>query len=266
MSLVSLRDDEPDWNPMPTPLCPDDTFGFTIAFTIRTGSNLLCNLLARNGAGFPTEYFQKPYGVTNKFWYDKLGVEPDDFSGFVTRLLAERRQNGMFGLKLAWFQKNEMLETIRRDLESDIAHVSDLFHRHQWIFMRRRDKFAQAVSAWTAQQTGLWTSHHRSDEPMPALEYDFRGLQTYFEEVLVEEYLWSLYFDRIGVQPIEVWYEDLIADRAGVVGGLVRELHDLAGAEPHAELDMETLLEQQRTELTVGFRDRFENDLHRIGA
>jgi hypothetical protein len=29
---------------------------------------------------------------------------------------------------------------------------------------------------------------------------------------------------------------------------------------------METLLEQQRTELTVGFRDRFENDLHRIGA
>ena len=40
---------------MPTPLTPDDTFGFTIAFTIRTGSNLLCNLLARNGAGFPKE-------------------------------------------------------------------------------------------------------------------------------------------------------------------------------------------------------------------
>lgn len=251
---------------MTTPLCPDDTFGFTIAFTIRTGSNLLCNLLARNGAGFPTEYFQKPYGVTNKFWYDKFGVEPDDFPGFVTRLLTERRQHGLFGLKLSWYQKNEMLKAIRRDLAPDIAHVSDLFHRHQWIFIRRRDKFAQAVSAWTAQQTGLWTSHHRSDESPPALEYDFPGLQGFFQEILVEEYLWSRYFERNGVQPIDVWYEDLVADRAGVVGALVRELHDLVGTEPPGELDMETLLEQQRTEQTVGFRDRFEKDLHRIGA
>ena len=52
------------------------TFCYTIAFTIRSGSNLLCDLLSRNGAGYPTEYFQSPFGVTNKHWYEALHVRP----------------------------------------------------------------------------------------------------------------------------------------------------------------------------------------------
>ncbi|MGH9162065.1 MAG: Stf0 family sulfotransferase [Vicinamibacteraceae bacterium] len=242
------------------------TFCYTIAFSIRSGSNLLCDLLARNGAGYPTEYFQNPFGVTNKHWYDTLDVPPDDFPTFMTRLVATRAQNGIFGSKVTWFQKNGLLKTLARVFEPGISTLEDVFPRHQWVFLRRRDRFAQAVSAWLAQQSGRWLSERARETAPPAIEYDFRGIQTFLETILVEEHLWEDYFARAGVQPISLWYEDLVQDRAGVLLDLLRQLFPLAGVKPPdpATLMVESSFRKQGNSHSDTMKRLFMQDLYRI--
>ncbi len=87
---------------------------YMIAFTLRSGSNLLCDYLSVNGAGVPTEYFQYPYGIANRGHYDQLSVPLDDFKSYLARLLAQRSQNNFFGVKLTWDQKNVLREELHR--------------------------------------------------------------------------------------------------------------------------------------------------------
>jgi len=53
-----------------------------IAFTMSCGSNFLCEHLRANGIGDPVEYLQYPFGVANRQFYDDLGVDYGDFTGF----------------------------------------------------------------------------------------------------------------------------------------------------------------------------------------
>jgi len=151
---------------------------YMIAFTARSGSTLLCDYLTANGLGYPTEYFQHPFGVANKWHYDQLGCPPDDFMGFVSRLLVLRANNGIFGAKITWDQKNALLEEANR-YNSTFHDMGDLSPGIKWIYLRRRDKVAQAVSLWRAAKTGRW---HSTDPlpPNPYPPYDYFAIFRYF--------------------------------------------------------------------------------------
>src|SRR4051794_22404398 len=87
---------------------------YALAFSVRSGSNVLSDYLALNGMGAPTEYFQYPFGVVNKWLYDELGVPPDDFGGMLGRLVTVKSKQGMFGFKVSWDQKNALLAALRQ--------------------------------------------------------------------------------------------------------------------------------------------------------
>lgn len=140
---------------------------YLIAFTVRSGSTLLCEYLSANGLGKPVEFFQYPYGVANRRIYDSVGVRPDDFQGYLRAVTEQFSPNGIFGAKLAWDHKNVLLEECRRHGLA-ATDVSDLFPGVQWIYLKRRDKAAQAISAWRAVQTGRWHSvEPESKAPRP---------------------------------------------------------------------------------------------------
>src|SRR5439155_12146435 len=134
-----------------------ETTCYTIVFTPRSGSNLLCDVLRANGLGQPSEYFQHPLGVANAAYYRELGVSPDDFKTFLTRLVTDKSQNGIFGVKLTWDHKNVLVEALRRHFGRNDGLVA-LSPRLRWVHLQRRDKIGQAISLWRASKSGIWTS------------------------------------------------------------------------------------------------------------
>jgi LPS sulfotransferase NodH len=126
-----------------------------IAFTMRCGSNYLCEQLRVNGIGLPAEYFQHPFGVVNRAFYDQMGVDPGDFSGFIKNLPMYYSQNGVFATKLAWDHKNVLIH-FAKSVRSEIMDLSDLFPGAKWVFIRRRNKLLQAISLWMAKKKRIF--------------------------------------------------------------------------------------------------------------
>jgi LPS sulfotransferase NodH len=165
---------------------------YTIAFTLRSGSNLLCDYLTANGFGRPNEYFQ----------HSLEPATPRDFSTALQRLLTEHSVNGIFGAKVTWDQKNWFVDAIRRHFGSDDG-VDFLSPRHRWIFLRRRDKVEQAVSVFRAKESGAWTSAQQPGTGAASTEYDFFRILGFMQAVLTRSTSGTS-FRRAHIEPVQV--------------------------------------------------------------
>jgi trehalose 2-sulfotransferase len=88
-----------------------------------------------------------------------------------------------------------------------------LFPRCKHVFMTRRDKVRLAVSWWRAIQTKEW---HRPRQAAPTIDgppprYDAGAIEHLLIEANLREADMQDQFDRWGVVPHTVVYEDLIA-------------------------------------------------------
>lgn len=240
---------------------------YMIAFTFRSGSNALCEYLAVNGLGQPTEYFKIPFGEANRHHYEALGVAPDDFQGYLVKLVDKCSPNGIFGCKLAWHQKNALLAQLREQF-AGVEEIEDVFPDTQWFFLRRRDRLAQAVSRWRAQRSGQWLSGQPvTGELYPA--YDYEALLESFKTIIAQEQLWQDYFERRQLRPQEVWYEDLCLDPQRVVYELACSIQAAAGVElikDMAEVKLISSCAVQRDEYSEEIKALFTRDLYRIGV
>ncbi len=238
---------------------------YLIAFTVRSGSTLLCDYLSANGLGQPMEYFQHPFGVANRWAYDLTGAQPDDFAGYLRGLPVTCGRHGIFGAKIAWDHKNVLLDECRRH-GLPAADVADLFPGVRWLHLKRRNRAAQAVSAWRAVASGRWHSVD-PDSARPAPAYDYFGVFRFFFSILVEEQLWEHYFGRGGVVPLTLYYEDLVDDPQRVLAQAAS--HILGAASPPGGVgafSLETRLIPLRDAYSAGLESRFLDDLYRIGV
>ena len=244
-----------------------ETTCYTIVFTVRSGSNLLCDFLRANGLGQPSEYFQHPFGVANAAYYRELGVAPDDFKTFLIRLVNQKSQHGIFGAKLTWDHKNVLVEAVRRHFGRNDGLLA-LSPRHLWVYLRRQDKIAQAVSLWRALKSGTWTSPLHSGEADP-VEYDFFRLLSLLQAILAEEYLWEEFFLKGGIEPVRILYEDLLREPATAVLRVAGAVQALAGVELircEADLRLRTSLAVQRDRCSAELAARMRDDLDHLGV
>jgi LPS sulfotransferase NodH len=102
--------------------------------------------------------------------------------------------NGVFGTKVMW------------------GHLPELspFPQPRFVWLRRRDRVAQAVSFAKAVQTGHW---HDWD-PAPSAEpvFDFGAIEALIHEVEEHERSWADWFGARGVEPLELAFEELVSD------------------------------------------------------
>ena len=167
---------------------------YFICATLRSGSWFLCGLLASTGAaGRPHEWFWRD---TRASLQQAWGVR-DDREYLDLVLSAGTTPNGVFGAK-AMFGSLPGLDPVPRP---------------RFVWMRRRDRDAQAASFARAVQTEHW---HHWDPPASA-EPESRpdmveALRAELDELEVG---WERWFADRGVEPLEVVYEDLAADPAG---------------------------------------------------
>ncbi len=211
---------------------------YVICATPRTGSTMLCDLLAATGvAGQPNSYLRDE---DIEYWAQQWGVvapTPWTDHTYDRAYLTAMRRAGMaetqiFGLRLMW---ESLSEAVRR-LDSASGHIANLpvhftreFGPTLFVRLTRRDKVAQAISFIRARQTGLWhvnadgSERERTDPDMSAV-FDRDEINRTYQKLLFQEEGWTNFFSQHGIKPITVEYERLAADPQAVLADVLEAL------------------------------------------
>ncbi|MGV2105448.1 Stf0 family sulfotransferase [Agrobacterium vitis] len=199
---------------------------YVICTSPRSGSTLLCNMLAATGvAGKPKSYFH--HGpITDWLSYLNLDINPylpeSDLLAAIFEAAVEKGRNGtgLFGLRLQRHSFDlfvEKLAVLYPVLASDRKRIEAAFGSTLFIHLTRLDKVQQAVSYVKAQQTGLWhrapdgTELERLSAPRDPI-YDAAKIRASYDEFIQYDRAWQSWFDMQGIQPLRITYEALCAD------------------------------------------------------
>jgi trehalose 2-sulfotransferase len=181
---------------------------YTIAFSLRCGSTVIANTLSTKGLGRPTEYFQAPYD-SNSF-LQKFSA-PSLLDSF-RQIVSAHVLNGMFGSKMTHDHRAH-LDGHLRDLLDGYNSIDDVLPGHKWIFLRRRDVIAQAISLHIAQSTDRWHMPSGDGEFVhDAVPYDFFSILSKLMIIGANNINWTTYFRLMNIRCLEIVFEDLLAD------------------------------------------------------
>jgi len=207
--------------------------GYILCATPRSGSTLLCGLLAATGrAGDPHSFFRREdRGEWAAHW--GLGLLPGsppagpgfDRAYLAAALKAGRAGTPLFGLRLmaeTLPELNALLDRLSPGLPDDRARLDRAFGRLAFVHLSRGDLLAQAISLVRARQTGLW---HRAPDgsdveqlgPPRAPRYDRAAIGAALDRLEQDTALWEMWFDREGITPTRLRYEDIAADPAAAL-------------------------------------------------
>lgn len=195
------------------------SLSYTIWFSQRTGSTLLCKALAETGiAGKPNEWLQPP---AEQSLFDYYGV---DTSAKLQARLWESgsTSNGVFGLKFGMYEPHfsKILDIFRQfpgcppgDCPRP-AIWDHAFPNGRHIFMTRRNKVRLAVSWWKAIKTQEW--HRQTGTPVQATDlqdaYLFEAINQLYVESSMREAGIQEFFSEAGIVPLTIVYEDFVQE------------------------------------------------------
>ncbi len=199
---------------------------FIICTSPRSGSTLLCRLLAATGvAGRPASFF---YDLSVPGWAADLGLslqvgesEAESIAAVLVEVLRKGRGGtGIFGLRqqapgLTFLC--EKLAVLFPTAARDADRFRQAFGTTLFVHLTRPDKVAQAVSLMKAMQSGLWhvapdgseierTATH--SEPV----YDGATLKACVAQLTDHDQHWNDWSLREGINPLRLFYDDLAAD------------------------------------------------------
>ena len=195
---------------------------YLICSTVRSGSTLLSRTLGQlEGCGQPEEYFHR-HTIRDK----KLNQSSEAFRAYCHDIRHNSFETfGTFGMKMHWWQLSDFLAMARHSLDSQSAKQSDravleqFFPGLKYVYLRREDVVAQAVSAAIASQTGQWEkqSPTQSEEngaadsrPIGAIK--FHPWKIYEWKTLLEQQnqSWKTFFQDGEILPYSLTYESLV--------------------------------------------------------
>ncbi|MGE0242097.1 MAG: Stf0 family sulfotransferase [Parvibaculaceae bacterium] len=205
--------------------------GYIICGTPRTGSTLLCDLLAATKkAGNPDSFYRRQ---TLSWWAREWNLpDPDTMSARAYNIAylnaavrAGKGGTGIFGLRLMRESLGELsavLDQIFPGLPSDKARFEKAFGPLLYLHLSREDKLAQAVSLIKAEQTGLWHVAPDGTEierlaPPQAPQYDFERITQEVGALESFDAAWNRWFEDQRISPLRIGYETLSADPAATL-------------------------------------------------
>jgi LPS sulfotransferase NodH len=211
---------------------------YIICTSPRSGSTLLCKLLAATGrTGNPDSHFHEPSLAS---WLESFALSRADFASEREALSAvfeaARRygtgDTGLFGLRLQrgsfdfFMQQAGILYPNRK---SDLERIQAAFGKTLLIHLTRANKLDQAISCVKAEQTGLWhrapdgTELERLSAPREPF-YDAAEIARHLAEFAAFDAAWKDWFEREKVRPLQLSYDELALDPAGVLARVLDEL------------------------------------------
>ncbi len=195
------RFDYPAWEG--PPLRP-----YLLATAPRSGSTYLSHVLWRTGClGAPLEY---------------LNFDPNGPYGFASASPAEQRKlwhaalrtrtspNGVFGLKGFPIQFEDVHASNPGLLREVMRTILPPGTVKRVVRLRRRDRVAHAVSYARAMLSGVWRKE-QEHAAMVQPGYSQVAVERAANLVEAQEKAWSQMFAEMRIEPLELWYEDVVA-------------------------------------------------------
>jgi LPS sulfotransferase NodH len=194
--------------------------GYILCATPRSGSTLLCTLLASSGvAGQPQSWFRtESMGEYAQDW----GIARDGAFAWndylAAAIVAGRGDTEVMGLRLMWPTLQEVLARLDGPLERAFGPL-------RYVNLRRLDTVAQAVSRLKAEVSGTWHLGFEEAEHPAEVVYDFARIKAYRDEAEADNIAWVQWFAQNGIVPLEVSYEDLSANPVAVAETVLKSLN-----------------------------------------
>jgi LPS sulfotransferase NodH len=221
---------------------------YIIAASFRSGSTHLCTRLWETGVlGAPFEYFN--YEHEMKYLYARLGAR--SAADYLDKLVACRMSdNGVFGFKAHY----PHFQAALRGYPELLVRLQPL----RFVFIRREDKIAQAVSLAKAYQTRAWLSLDSPPTEVP-LFYHRDFIAACLAQIRHQESAWTDWFAQQNVRPHPVLYEELMREPQRVLDeicGLLEADGDTPsrGEVPVTERQVDTVSENWRCRFTAESR------------
>jgi LPS sulfotransferase NodH len=239
-----------------------------VCATPRSGSTLLCALLAGTGvAGKPEEFFEHLWrtGLPRqpRQYFEDVGdagilaqlapTDPgraDRSDRFPAALERGTTPNGAFGAKLMWTHLLDLAERLERPAEP--ALLAERLPELHFVHVSRGDKVAQAVSLWRAVQTRAWRAGDVKEEGVAV--YHGGAIGHLVAQLTEQDEAWRSWFAANGIEPLTIAYEALADDATAAVGSVLEHV----GAGP-AEIP-EPPLRRQGDDRSARWVERFRTE------
>jgi len=247
---------------------------YIICTNPRSGSTLLCDLLSSTGTtGKPNSYYHRQefmqewaaeWGLPNS---ETLAKKDFDIAYLSAAIKAGRAGTDIFGLRLQREYLSLLsgtLDGIFPGLSLDAERFERAFGKVTYIYLKRSDKVAQAVSLIKAELSGLWhvAPDGREIERLSApqeLVYDFERIHGVVETLEASDSAWNEWFEQERIDPMRLDYEAFSKDPAGTLVAICRRL----GAK---EPDMKSIrpgIAKLSDELSAEWIRRYKSDAAR---
>lgn len=202
---------------------------YIICSTMRSGSTLLCDLIANTKlAGQPQEFFLPQ-------WEKKSQFDSTNYPEYLQKTMELfASPNGVSGVKLMWCNFEEVIQRLRETTEStsksDLELLKDVFPDLKFIFISRRNKVRQAISLARSVKTKQWNKYQDSTNPgkisfnrygnisnLQKNPYPYISpgtLEVYLSQIEKDERAWFQFFARNNIEPRIMIYEELYLNRS----------------------------------------------------
>ena len=212
---------------------------YLLASVPRAGSTHFSHLLWRTGClGAPLEYLNflplSPYG----FAATSIEVQQQLWRSALRRRCSP---NGVFGLKVFTAQLHKLDQENPALLHDVMATMLPREGPRHIVYLRRRDKVAQAVSFTRAALSGVWRKEQEQSEQAP-LHYSDDPVQAAEQEIAAQEEVWARMFGDLRLEPLRVWHEDVLADPAATIKQVANYLG--VSIDPAAAVDIPAIEKQ----------------------
>jgi LPS sulfotransferase NodH len=154
-------------------------------------------------------------------------LDPDaDYSRYVRGIVnAKTTRNEVFGFKLRSWYLDDFLTRLRDTrgfgaATDDLSLLRSAFPRLRFVHILRRHKLRQALSTARALQTGLWKVQ-KGKTMLREPQFDAELIEQSLKEAERQEKIWHTFFQRIGIDPFQVEYEELCRDYEANIRGVL---------------------------------------------
>jgi LPS sulfotransferase NodH len=212
---------------------------YLLASVPRAGSTHFSHILWRTGClGAPLEYLNfDPAGP-----YAFAAASPEAQLELWRSVLRRRcSSNGVFGLKAFPLQLQQLQRTNPALLADVLATVLPRDRPRYVVYLRRRNRVAQAVSYARASMSGVWRKEQESDGA-PPLTYSQEQLEAAERGIAFQEDVWARMFHDLRIEPLAIWHEDVLANPAAAASAVAEFLG--VTLDPTAAVDVPQIVKQ----------------------
>lgn len=171
-------------------------------------------MLAATGvAGDPQSYFHRPDVST---WAQGLGLPAKAPLADILKAIKATARGGITGIRVQRDSFPFLMDTLSDYGPTDPDRFYGALGTTKFIWLRRTDKLAQAVSLLRAQQTGLW--HRNTDGsdlerlPPEGSGYDTSAITAQIKAFQAADRAWLNWFGDHQIAPWSLTYESLVDD------------------------------------------------------